>query len=379
MLKLELRPQLSRFWSYGSPILALLITVVIGVILFVALGKDPVRGLQVFFWEPIKSSYAIGELLVKATPLLVIALGLAVCFRSNVWNIGAEGQFVLGAIAAGGMALLADKNTGPWIVPAILLAGVLGGMLWAAIVAWLRDVCNANEILTSLMLVYVATLLLLWLVGGPWKDPMGYNFPQTKTFEAVTQIPRLMKGSRVTIGIVIALVGVAALWVFLFRTRLGFAQQVGGLAPAAARYAGFSARRAVWIALLTSGGAAGLAGALEVAGPIGQLTPYVPAGYGFAAIIVAFVGRLHPVGMVFSAILMSMFYIGGELAQSRLGLPKSLTAVFQGLLLFTLLACDTLVAYRVRMKAAARPVPPTAGTASLQASTPDVAPQVKEA
>jgi len=379
MLKLELRPQLSRFWSYGSPILALLITVVIGVILFAALGKDPVRGLQFFFWEPIKSSYAIGELLVKATPLLVIALGLAVCFRSNVWNIGAEGQFVLGAIAAGGMALLADKNTGPWIVPAILLAGVLGGMLWAAIVAWLRDVCNANEILTSLMLVYVATLLLLWLVGGPWKDPMGYNFPQTKTFEAVTQIPRLMKGSRVTIGIVIALVGVAALWVFLFRTRLGFAQQVGGLAPAAARYAGFSARRAVWIALLTSGGAAGLAGALEVAGPIGQLTPYVPAGYGFAAIIVAFVGRLHPVGMVFSAILMSMFYIGGELAQSRLGLPKSLTAVFQGLLLFTLLACDTLVAYRVRMKAAARPVPPTAGTASLQASTPDVAPQVKEA
>ncbi|WP_234194638.1 ABC transporter permease [Pseudacidovorax sp. NFM-22] len=380
MLKLELRPQLSRFWSYGSPILALLITVVIGVILFAALGKDPVRGLQVFFWEPIKSSYAIGELLVKATPLLVIALGLAVCFRSNVWNIGAEGQFVLGAIAAGGMALLADKNTGPWIVPAILVAGVLGGMLWAAIVAWLRDVCNANEILTSLMLVYVATLLLLWLVGGPWKDPMGYNFPQTKTFEAVTQIPRLMKGSRVTIGIVIALVGVAALWVFLFRTRLGFAQQVGGLAPAAARYAGFSARRAVWIALLTSGGAAGLAGALEVAGPIGQLTPYVPAGYGFAAIIVAFVGRLHPVGMVFSAILMSMFYIGGELAQSRLGLPKSLTAVFQGLLLFTLLACDTLVAYRVRMKAAARPVSPTAGMSSLQASTPDVvAPQIKEA
>jgi len=377
MLRLELRPQLSRFWSYGSPILALLVTVVIGVILFAALGKDPVRGLQVFFWEPIKSSYAIGELMVKATPLLIIALGLAVCFRSNVWNIGAEGQFILGAIAGGGVALLADKGTGPWIVPAILLAGVLGGMLWAAIVAWLRDACNANEILTSLMLVYVATLLLLWLVGGPWKDPMGYNFPQTKTFEAVTQIPRLMKGSRVSIGVLVALVGAAALWVFLFRTRLGFAQQVGGLAPAAARYAGFSARRAVWIALLTSGAAAGLAGALEVAGPLGQLTPYVPAGYGFAAIIVAFVGRLHPVGMVFSAILMSMFYIGGELAQSRLGLPKSLTAVFQGLLLFTLLACDTLVAYRVRLKQGARPAPAASGTASLQVSTPDVAGQAK--
>ncbi len=348
MLKLEPRPQPSKFWSACSPLLALLVTVIIGVILFVALGKDPIRGLQVFFWEPIKTQYALSELMVKATPLLIIALGLAVCFRSNVWNIGAEGQFVMGAVAAGGMALLAEKTTGPWIVPAILLAGIVGGMVWAGLVALLRDRFNANEILVSLMLVYVATLVLNYMVYGPWKDPAGYNFPQTKTFEAVTQIPRLMSGSRVSIGLIIALLGAGALWVFLFRTRAGFAQQVGGLAPAAARYAGFSSRRALWIALLISGGAAGLAGALEVAGPIGQLTPYVPAGYGFAAIIVAFVGRLHPLGMVFSAVLMSMFYIGGELAQSRLGLPKSLTGVFQGLLLFALLACDTLIAYRVK-------------------------------
>ena len=348
MFKLEARPQPSKFWSLGSPLLALAITVVIGMVLFAALGKDPAKGLAIFFWEPIKSSYALGELMVKATPLLVIALGLAVCFRSNVWNIGAEGQFVIGAVFAGGVALLADKSTGGWIVIAILLAGILGGMVWAGLTALLRDKFNANEILVSLMLVYVADMVLSYLVYGPWKDPAGYNFPQSKTFEAVTQIPRLMQGSRVSIGLLIALVGALGLWVFLFRTRLGFAQQVGGLAPAAARYAGFSSRRALWTALLVSGGAAGLAGALEVAGPIGQLTPYVPAGYGFAAIIVAFVGRLHPLGMVFSAILMSMFYIGGELAQSRLGLPKSLTGVFQGLLLFTLLACDTLIAYRLR-------------------------------
>ncbi|MDM0043810.1 ABC transporter permease [Variovorax dokdonensis] len=373
MLKLEPRPQLSRFWSYGSPILALLITVLIGVVMFEALGKDPLRGLQVFFWEPIKSPYALGELMVKATPLLIIALGLAVCFRSNVWNIGAEGQFVFGAICAGGVALMADKSTGGWIVVIILLAGVLGGMVWAGIVALLRERFNANEILVSLMLVYVATLLLSYMVYGPWKDPQGYNFPQTKTFESITQIPRLFKGSRVSIGLVLALLGVGALWVFLFRTRAGFAQQVGGLAPAAARYAGFSARRAIWVALLTSGGAAGLAGALEVAGPIGQLNPYVPAGYGFAAIIVAFVGRLHPIGMIFSAILMSMFYIGGELAQSRLGLPKSLTGVFQGLLLFTLLACDTLIVYRIRRKA--QPRPQLSGATSLQASTPLTAQQ----
>ena len=348
MLKLEARQQPSSLWSYGSPLLALVLTVLIGVALFVALGKDPVSGLRVFFWEPIRSGYALGELTVKATPLLLIALGLAVCFRSNVWNIGAEGQYVLGAIAASGVALLAEQGTGRWIVVPILFAGILGGMFWAAVTAWLRDRFNANEILVSLMLVYVAVQLLSYMVSGPWKDPQGYNFPQTKNFDLVTRIPRLFDGSRISIGVFLALLGVLAAWVFLFRTRAGFAQQVGGLAPAAARYAGFSSRRALWTALLVSGATAGLAGALEVAGPIGQLTPYVPAGYGFAAIIVAFVGRLHPVGMVFSALLMSMFYIGGELAQSRLGLPKSLTGVFQGLLLFTLLACDTLVNYRLK-------------------------------
>jgi ABC-type uncharacterized transport system permease subunit len=350
VLRLEPRPQPSALWRWGSPVLALALTVLLGIALFIALGKDPLRGLQMFFWEPVKSGYAVGELMVKATPLLLIALGLAVCFRANVWNIGAEGQFVIGAVCAGGVALLAGPGTGPWIVLPVMLAGVLGGMLWAAITALLRDRFHANEILVSLMLVYVAIQLLSFLVHGPWKDPGGYNFPQTRTFEAATQVPRLLPGSRMNIGLLLALLGAGVLWVFLFRLRAGFALQVGGLAPAAARYAGFSSRKALWLALLISGGTAGLAGALEVAGPIGQLTPYVPAGYGFAAIIVAFVGRLHPLGMVLSAILMSMFYIGGELAQSRLGLPKSVTGVFQGLLLFTLLVCDTLVNYRVRWR-----------------------------
>ena len=353
MLKLEVRPQPSKAMSLASPLLALAITIVIGVVLFVLLGKDPLRGLQVFFVEPVKNGYALSELSVKAVPLVLIALGLAVCFRSNVWNIGAEGQFVVGALASGWVAMQAGPDTGRWIVVAILVAGVLGGMLWAGIVAMLRDRFNANEILVSLMLVYVAQYVLGYLVYGPWKDPQGYNFPQTITFLAVTKIPRLFDGSlRINIGVLIALAAVAGFWVFLFRIYQGFQLQVGGLAPHAARYAGFSSRAALWTALLLSGGMAGLAGGLEAAGPLGQLTPYVPAGYGFAAIIVAFVGRLHPVGIVFSSILMSMFYIGGELAQSRLGLPKSLTGVFQGLLLFTLLACDTLIHYRLRWKPA---------------------------
>jgi len=348
MLRLETRPEPSRLMALASPLMALALTTLLGVLLFMALGKDPLRGLQMFFWEPIRSAYAWSELGLKATPLILIALGLALCFRSNVWNIGAEGQFIVGALAAGWVAMQADAQTGRGIVVLVLLAGVLGGMAWAAITALLRDRFNANEILVSLMLVYVADLLLGYLVYGPWKDPNGYNFPQTISFAAATKIPRLFSGWRVNIGVLIALGAVAGFWLLMFRSYAGYALQVGGLAPAAARYAGFSSRRALWTALLLSGGMAGLAGALEAAGPLGQLTPHVPAGYGFAAIIVAFVGRLHPVGIVGSGLLMSMFYIGGELAQSRLGLPKSITGVFQGLLLFTLLASDTLIHYRVR-------------------------------
>ena len=359
MLRLEARPQPSKAMSTASPLIALAITVALGALLFALLGKDPLRGLAVFFWEPLRTAYGLSELALKATPLLLIGLGLAVCFRSNVWNIGAEGQFVLGAIGAGGVAMLATPETGRWIVVPILLAGALCGMAWAALVALLRDRFHANEILVSLMLVYVAVQVLNWLVYGPWKDPQGYNFPQTITFLKATQVPRLAQGLRVDIGSLLALVAVALFSLLLFRTYAGFQLQVGGLAPHAARYAGFSSRRALWTALLLSGGMSGLAGALELAGPLGQLTPYVPAGYGFAAIIVAFVGRLHPVGIVFSALLMSLLYIGGELAQSRLGLPKSLTGVFQGLLLFTLLACDTLIVYRVRWI----PRLPNAGTA----------------
>ena len=348
MFKLEARPQPSQAMSIASPLMALAITVLVGVLLFSVLGKDPLRGLQMFFVEPIKNGYAWGEIAIKATPLALIALGLSICYRSNVWNIGAEGQFIMGAVFAGGVAMLARPDGSRLIVVAILAAGMLGGMVWAGLVALLRDRFNASEILVSLMLVYVAELLLGWLVYGPWKDPKGYNFPQTISFEAITRIPKLVEGSRANIGVLIALGAVVLGWLLLFRTYAGFQLQVGGLAPAAARYAGFSSRRMLYMALLISGGLAGLAGGLEAAGPLGQLTPHVPAGYGFAAIIVAFVGRLHPLGVVFSAILMSMFFIGGELAQSRLGLPKSITGVFQGLLLFALLACDTLIHYRVR-------------------------------
>ena len=328
--------------SVASPVAALAITVLVGALLFWLLDKSPGQALALFFVEPVRSARGWSELAIKATPLLLIALGLAVSFRASVWNIGAEGQFIAGAIAASWVALQATETTSRAIVLAIIAAGAAGGLAWSAIVAVLRDRFNASEILVSLMLVYVAELLLGYMVHGPLKDPHGFNFPQTASFPAATAIPRLVDGHRAHIGVVLALGAAVAVWLFVFRFYAGFQLEVGGIAPRAARYAGFSSRRALWTALLVSGGLAGIAGALEVAGPIGQLTAHFPVGYGFAAIIVAFVGRLHPLGVVLSALLMSMLYIGGELVQSRLGLPRALTEVFQGLLLFALLACDAV-------------------------------------
>jgi simple sugar transport system permease protein len=356
-LRLEPRAAPSRFFAFASPLIALVLTALLAAAMFAALGKDPLRGLSVFFVEPLAGLRPVTEVLLKATPLIVIALGLSICYRSNVWNIGAEGQFLLGAVGGGGVALWLTTAgivlPKALAVPLVLAGGMLAGAAWAALVAGLRDRFNASEILTSLMLVYVAQQLVNWLVFGPWKDPQGFNFPQTKTFDASTALPLLVTPSRLHGGFVLALVLAGLAWAFLFRSFRGFQLQVGGLAPAAALYAGFSARGALWTALLASGALAGLAGAMEAAGPLKQLTPHVSTGLGFTAIIVCFVGRLHPVAIVFAAMLLSMMVIGGELAQSRLQLPNALTGVFQGLLLVLLLACDTLIEHRVRWRRAA--------------------------
>jgi simple sugar transport system permease protein len=353
VIRLEARPVPSRAMSVLSPAIALALTVAVGFVLFLALGKAPGRVLQVFLLEPFNGVRALTELGLKSTPLVLCALGLALCFRSNVWNIGAEGQFLMGAIAAGGVALAVTQESiavSRWaFLPALVAAGALGGAAWAGVVAWLRDRFNANEILVSLMLVYVANLFLSWLVFGPWKDPQGFNFPQTMAFAAQTEVPRIVRGMRLHWGTVFALLAAFVMWFYMFRTYHGLQLQVGGPSPAAARYAGFSARSAIWTTLVTSGALAGVAGAFEVCGPMGQLTPHVSSGYGFTAIIVAFVGRLHPLGCVLASLLLSVFLIGGELAQSRVGLPSALTGVFQGVLLLSLLACDTLVHNRLRL------------------------------
>lgn len=346
--RLEKRASPSRPMRLAAPSLAVLAMVATAFILFAWLGKDPVNALDLFFVQPLNSLYGWGELLLKAAPLALCALGLAVGFGANVWNIGAEGQLTLGAISGGGVALFWGPQLGTLALPVILLAGVLGGAAWAAIPAWLRTRFNTSEILVSLMLVYIAQLLLEYLLHGSWRDPEGFNFPQSKAFDDALILPLLMEGQRATIAFPIML-GLAALsWVLSARLFVGYRMLVSGNAPAAAGYAGFSEPRSVWLALLIGGGAAGLAGVCEVVGPIGRLQTDISPGYGFAAIIVAIVGRLHPVGILIAALLMSLLYLGGESVQLGLQLPAAVTGLFQGLLLFYLLAADVFVDFRLR-------------------------------
>lgn len=346
---LERRQLESKLWVYMSPVLALVLTLLAGALLFRIMGVDVAQALYTFFIEPISTPYGLAELGVKATPLVLIGVALSLGFRAGVWNIGAEGQLILGGVFGGGVALLFYEQEGFYILPLILLAGAIGGMLWASIVAWLRTRFNANEILTSLMLTYVAALLLSYLIHGPWKDPDGYSFPQSRIFSDSAILPIIVDGTRLHFGAIIAVVVVLIAWGVLARTLLGFQIKVMGDAPDAGTHAGFSQKKVIWMTLLMSGGAAGLAGVIEVVGPIGQLLPSISPGYGFTAIIVAYVGRLHPVGVLFAGLLLALSYLGGESAQIELNLPLAVGGVFQGLLLFFLLACDVLIHYRLRL------------------------------
>lgn len=347
-ISLEVRPEPSRLMAWLSPLFAAAATLVVGFALFGILGKNPVQAFYIFFVKPIDNWYGVGELLLKASPLMLCAVGLAAGYRANVWNIGAEGQLTLGAICGGGVALALQDSGSLWVLPLMLVAGALGGMLWAAIPAWLKTRFNANEILVSLMLVYVATLTLSLLVHGPWRDPEGFNFPQSKMFADTALLPNLLAGTRLNAGFLLALAIVAAAWVFIRKSLTGFQMRVAGLAPAAANYAGISSRRTVWLGMLIGGATAGIAGVDEAAGPIGQLLPVMSPGYGFAAIIVAFVGRLHPFGILLSSLLMSLLYLGGEAAQINLSLPSAVTGLFQGTLLFFLLGADVFINFRLR-------------------------------
>jgi general nucleoside transport system permease protein len=353
-LVLEKRPERSLVMAYASPVIAIALTVVIGGIIFALRGLDPLEALYVYFIEPVTSAWSLQELVVKASPLVLIGAGLAVCYRAGVWNIGAEGQLTMGAIFGSFIPVFFTGWQSPLTLVTMLLLGVLGGMAWGAIPAFLKNRFNANEILTSLMLVYVAQLLLDWLVRGPWRDPHGYNFPKTVAFEGWQLLP-VYGDSRMHLGAVFALIAVLGLAVMMARMLKGFEVRVIGNAPRAGRFAGFSRERMVTFAFLLSGGVAGLAGICEVSGPVGQLQPGISPGYGFTAIIVAFLGRLNPLGVLIAGLVLAISYLGGEAAQVALGISDKIARVFQGILLFLILACDTLILYRIRFEPMMRP------------------------
>lgn len=327
----------------AAPFVAIAAAALSNLVLYAAIGVNPLAVFQAMLIDPFTSYFSFSEILLKAGPLLLIAQGLAIGFRAKVFNIGAEGQFVLGAICASAIPVYMPQATGVWVWPSMLALGMLGGLGWAAITAFWRVRLNANEILVSLMLSFVALQLLNYLLLGPWKDPMGFNFPQSVMFPFDALLPILLPGTRVNVSLLLALLLSFAAWLFVQRSFAGYRLEVGGLAPNAARYAGFSQNGAIWMSLAIGGLAAGLAGAAEVAGPVGQLQRSISTGYGYAAIIVAYLGGLHPIGILFSAFLMATLYIGGDNAMVSAGLPIAAVNVFQGSLLLAYLIAVTFV------------------------------------
>jgi len=357
VIRLEKRPQPSRALSLSTPIMAVLATFVFGGLLFAVLGKDPVEALQTIFWQPIFGEYAFyyrPQLLIKGAPLVLIAIGLSLGFKAGIWNIGAEGQYIMGAIFGAAAGLAFYPAEGWYIFPLMVIAGALGGWLWAMIPAILKVRFGTNEILVSLMLVYVAEQFLASMSLGLLKNPEGYGFPGSRNLQqyAPAHNAELFAGSGMHWGVVAALIAVIFAYVLLTKHRLGFAIRVTGEAPRAARFSGVNPARLVLFCLGTSGLLAGLAGMFEVSGPSGQITIDFNVGYGFTAIIVAFLGRLPPIGILLAGGLMALTYMGGDIAQSNLGLPAAAIQVFQGMLLFFLLALDVLTHYRLRIGAA---------------------------
>lgn len=353
MLRLEKRPTPSRFWLYATPVVAVLLTMIAGGLLFWLLGKNPLAVIKTIFWDPIFGEFAFylrGQLLVKAGPLILIAIGLSLGFRAGIWNIGAEGQYIMGAICGAGVALALYPTESRLVFPLAILAGALGGWAWAMIPAILKTRFNTNEILVSLMLVYVAETILAKASTGFLRNPEGSGFPGSRSFSTFKAAgnPELIAGSGLHWGGVAALATGVAAYVLLSRHILGFQIKLAGQAPRAARFHGVNPEKLVILCMGLSGALAGLAGLFEVTGPAGKISIDFNVGYGFTAIIVAFLGRLNPLGIVLAGFLMALTYVGGEMAATNLGLPSAAIQVFQGMLLFFLLGVDVLTNYRIR-------------------------------
>ena len=352
-IKLEKRRDPSMAMLVTTPIASVLLTMLIGIVVFDLLGIDGFKAVVDIFLSPLLVSYKWQDVAVKAAPLIIIALGLSMGNRAQVWNIGAEGQYVIGALCSAGVGIAFGQTGGFFVVLLMIAAGVAGGGLWAAVPAWLRTKFNVNEILSSLMLTYVSFQVLGYLVGGPWKDPNGRNFPATAPLADSQTLP-VWPDSTVHLGVLIALILPFVFWVIMARSEFGYQVRVVGSSTTAARHGGFDSKRTIWATLIIGGAMAGLAGAFEFVGVLHKMDLGFPSGYGFTAIIVAFLGRLNPFGCLIAGIVLAVTYVGGQMAQTSVHIPNSTAGIFQAMMLFFILASDILVRYRIRLIASTK-------------------------
>ncbi|MFN8675292.1 MAG: ABC transporter permease [Thermomicrobiales bacterium] len=349
--RIERVPSPSRGSVAIITLLSLLAALVFGGAVLALSGENPLTVYHAMLTGALGNWNGVAETLVKTTPLLLAGLGVAVAFRMQLWNIGAEGQLYFGAIFATWMALYLAPGAPGWLlVPLMIVAAMIGGGLWGVIPGVLRAYFGASEIITSLMLNYVAILFSDYLIHGPWRDPQAFGFPGTPSFPDAAWLPR-WGTTRVHLGLLFALVAAVLLWFLLRRTRWGYEISVMGENPRAALYAGMPMARTIILVMALSGALAGLAGMSEVAGIGHQLQRNLSPGYGYAAIIVAWLARLHPIGAVLVAFLLAALTVGGDQLQMSLGLPAAIAPMLQGTILFFLLGGDILTRYRLVKRA----------------------------
>lgn len=344
----EKRQAVSRQAIMLVPVISFLVSLLLGAVLLLASGANPLTTYAAMLRGAFGSLYSFSETLVKAIPLMLTGLGVSIAFRMQFWNIGAEGQLVLGGVAGAWVALfLNGVIPDALLLPAAILAGMMAGALWAGVPAGLKAYLGVDETLTSLMLNYVAILLASHLYYGPWRDPQGYGFPGTAQFPITAWLPRLW--GRAHWGLIFAVILALLLWFILNRTRWGFELKIIGENKTAARYLGINIARNILLALLLSGALSGLAGACEVTGISRRLQQGLSIGYGYTAIIVAWMAQLNSVVVLFVAVLMGALLVGGDQVQMMMGLPASMGLVLQGMILFPMLAGSLFTEYRLRI------------------------------
>jgi ABC-type uncharacterized transport system permease subunit len=363
-LKVEKRLTPSRTASFLVPFISLLLALIFGGIILLAAGANPLTTYKAMFLGAFGNKYSLSETMVKAIPLMLCGLGVSIAFRMLFWNIGAEGQLAVGGIAAAGVALFgAEWLPAALLLPAMFVAGFVAGALWGLVPALLKAFIRVNEIITTLMMNYIAILWVEYLFYGPWKDPAGYGFPGTAQFLEAAWLPRL-PGTRVHLGLAFAIVAAIFIWLVLGRTKWGYEIRVIGENPRAATYAGISLMRNIILVMVLSGGLAGLAGMAEVSGIAHRLQKGLTVGYGYTAIIVAWLGKLNPWGVLLVAILLAGLLVGGDQIQITMQLPAAVALILQGAILFFMLGGELFTRYRLRLEW--RPAEKALGPSSLE-------------